>query len=343
MKMKEPLCVSLLAFIMLVVTDPTGAEGRPEPWRNPVSGTNLQQKMFTLSRYGGGLTLFAPYLDPLGSTSNPATSYHTDSSRTDPTRYDASTTATPTRGYPTTTTGFWPRTTGYYPWTTAPPTRGYPYTTTTLRPTTTTRYYPWTTAPPKGGVSVCLRLITSDTNPSIFTLSPSSTPLSLQVTDGGWYLLRFGSNQLRLRPSVPIWPNIGRGMWTSVCLTVDFTKNVVQMFSNMNMSTRKLLMYGYQWSGEPVITFSGFDGQLTDVQVWDYPLRYKEVLYYMSHGYYGSVQGSLLTWSNIRYSLQGRSLLENSYEWQMKLPISKKRRNWALKRKVWQDFRQPVI
>lgn len=43
----------------------------------------------------------------------------------------------------------------------------------------------------------------------------------------------------------------------------------------------------YQWSGEPVITFSGFDGQLTDVQVWDYPLRYKEVLYYMSHGYYG--------------------------------------------------------
>uniref|UniRef100_A0A3P9KN67 Pentraxin n=1 Tax=Oryzias latipes TaxID=8090 RepID=A0A3P9KN67_ORYLA len=291
MKMKEPLCVSLLAFIMLVVTDPTGAEGRAEPWRNPdVSGTNLQQKMFTLSRYGGGLTLFAPYLDPLGSTSNPATSYPTDSSRPDP-----------------------------------------------------TRYYPWTTAPPTRGVSVCLRLITSDMNPSIFTLSPSSTPLSLQVTDGGWYLLRFGSNQLRLRPSVPIWPNIGRGMWTSVCLTVDFTKNVVQMFSNMNMSTRKLLMYGYQWSGEPVITFSGFDGQLTDVQVWDYPLRYKEVLYYMSHGYYGSVQGSLLTWSNIRYSLQGRSLLENSYEWQMKLPISKKRRGWALKRKVWQDFRQPVI
>uniref|UniRef100_A0A3P9H7Q0 Pentraxin n=1 Tax=Oryzias latipes TaxID=8090 RepID=A0A3P9H7Q0_ORYLA len=289
--MKEPLCVSLLAFIMLVVTDPTGAEGRAEPWRNPdISGTNLQQKMFTLSRYGGGLTLFAPYLDPLGSTSNPATSYPTDSSRPDP-----------------------------------------------------TRYYPWTTAPPKGGVSVCLRLITSDTNPSIFTLSPSSTPLSLQVTDGGWYLLRFGSNQLRLRPSIPIWPNIGRGMWTSVCLTVDFTKNVVQMFSNMNMSTRKLLMYGYQWSGEPVINFSGFNGQLTDVQVWDYPLRYKEVLYYMSHGYYGSVQGSLLTWSNIRYSLQGRSLLENSYEWQMKLPVSKKRRGWALKRKVWQDFRQPVI
>uniref|UniRef100_A0A3P9M481 Pentraxin (PTX) domain-containing protein n=1 Tax=Oryzias latipes TaxID=8090 RepID=A0A3P9M481_ORYLA len=317
MKMKEPLCVSLLAFIMLVVTDPTGAEGRAEPWRNPdVSGTNLQQKMFTLSRYGGGLTLFAPYLDPLGSTSNPATSYPTDSSRPDPTRYYPWTTAPPTRGYPTTTTRFWPKTTGYYPWTTAPPTRG---------------------------VSVCLRLITSDMNPSIFTLSPSSTPLSLQVTDGGWYLLRFGSNQLRLRPSVPIWPNIGRGMWTSVCLTVDFTKNVVQMFSNMNMSTRKLLMYGYQWSGEPVITFSGFDGQLTDVQVWDYPLRYKEVLYYMSHGYYGSVQGSLLTWSNIRYSLQGRSLLENSYEWQMKLPISKKRRGWALKRKVWQDFRQPVI
>ncbi|RVE72501.1 hypothetical protein OJAV_G00038690 [Oryzias javanicus] len=292
--MKEPVCV--LAFIMLVVTSLTGAERQAESPED--SGTNLEQKMFTLSSYGGGLTLFAPYMRPPGS----ATSSTTEKSQSNATRSTQITTTT--RPYPTTTTSYWPH---------------------------TTRYYPWTSAPPTRGVSVCLRLITSTSNPSIFTLSPSSTPLSLQVTDGVWYLLRFGSNQVTLRPSIPIWSNMGRSMWTSICLTVDFTKNVVQMFSNMNMSSRKLLMYGYHWSGEPVITFSGFDGQLTDVQVWDYPLRYKEIFSYMS--FYRPVQGSLLSWSNIRYSLQGRSLLEDSYEWQMVQPISKKKLGRVLKGK----------
>ncbi|XP_024119424.1 uncharacterized protein LOC112140651 isoform X2 [Oryzias melastigma] len=310
MKTKEPLLVCVLVFIMLVVTNLTGAERQAE---SPDSGTNLEQKMFTLSSYGGGLTLFAPYMYPPGSVTDSTTSYPTEKSQKNPTRSPTQTTPPPTRGYLKTTTTYWPY--------------------------TTTRYYPWTTAPPTRGVSVCLRLITSTSNPSIFTLSPSSTPLSLQVTGGVLYLLRFGSNQVTLRPTIPIWSNIGRSMWTSICLTVDFTKNVVQMFSNMNMSSRKLLMYGYRWSAEPVITFSGFDGQLTDVQVWDYPLRYKEVFFYMS--FYRPVQGSLLSWSNIRYSLQGRSLLEDSYEWQMKQPISKKKRGRVQKgeAKVRKDFK----
>ena len=45
----------------------------------------------------------------------------------------------------------------------------------------------------------------------------------------------------------------------------------------------------YVWSGEPVIEFSGFEGQVTDVQVWDYPLRYREILNYMSSCVYGYV------------------------------------------------------
>lgn len=35
-----------------------------------------------------------------------------------------------------------------------------------------------------------------------------------------------------------------------------------------------------------MITFSGFDGQVTDVQVWDYPLRYREVTDYMNPSAY---------------------------------------------------------
>ena len=45
----------------------------------------------------------------------------------------------------------------------------------------------------------------------------------------------------------------------------------------------------YVWSGEPVIEFKGFDGQVTDVQMWDYPLSYREVFKYMTSGVYGYV------------------------------------------------------
>lgn len=47
----------------------------------------------------------------------------------------------------------------------------------------------------------------------------------------------------------------------------------------------------YEWPAEPALDFSSFEGQLTDVQMWDYPLSYKEVLYYMSSGYYGYEPG----------------------------------------------------
>ena len=45
----------------------------------------------------------------------------------------------------------------------------------------------------------------------------------------------------------------------------------------------------YVWSGEPVIQFEGFDGQVTDIQMWDYPLSYREVFKYMTNGVYGYV------------------------------------------------------
>lgn len=42
------------------------------------------------------------------------------------------------------------------------------------------------------------------------------------------------------------------------------------------------LCFQYIPSDRPVIQFSGFDGQVTDVQMWDYPLSYREVFAYMN-------------------------------------------------------------
>ncbi|KAK2915471.1 hypothetical protein Q8A73_006065 [Channa argus] len=176
------------------------------------------------------------------------------------------------------------------------------------------------TVSPNSGVSVCLRYITDyqrTESPSLFTLSPSTTPLKVDVLHMNLYnLSRDTYSSQVLKPSIRFLSSGSEtDIWTGVCLTVDSSRNLVQVFSRLDMSIRKFLPYPYVWSGEPVIDFSGFDGHLTDVQVWDRPLRYSEVYSYMTLSSYWSSIGSVLTWSNISYSIRGKTLLEDSYKW----------------------------
>uniref|UniRef100_A0A1A8HZA0 Pentraxin (PTX) domain-containing protein n=1 Tax=Nothobranchius kuhntae TaxID=321403 RepID=A0A1A8HZA0_NOTKU len=274
--------MKLPLFIMMVATN---CASTPDG-----SGLNLNGKMFTLSGYAG-LRLFSPYMPPPWFSTTPHTT---------------------TRPYTTNTR---PYTTNTRPYTTN--TRSY----ITTRPHITTHpYTPWTTAPTTRGVSVCLRYISDFDRFSYFTLSPSSSSLRL-YSDGQGFTLTFnGYNNINLYPRIRLWSDSRQNMWTSICFTVDTVKKVAQMFRNSDMSPRKLLPSQYTWSGEPVIDFSDFEGQVTDVQVWDYPLRYKEVLYYTSAGFYGPYQGSVLNWSYISFSIRGDTLLEETFEQQMKLP-----------------------
>uniref|UniRef100_A0A4W6FUT4 Pentraxin (PTX) domain-containing protein n=1 Tax=Lates calcarifer TaxID=8187 RepID=A0A4W6FUT4_LATCA len=190
------------------------------------------------------------------------------------------------------------------------------------RPSPTRHYYtttPYPTQPPTRGLSVCLRFLTDfvqSRNPRIFTLSPSSSnPLTLGVSGSYWLSYdRYRYANIYLQPSIRFWSEVAPDIWTRVCITLDSSTNVVQLFSGSYMSIRKLLPVRYSWTGEPVITFSGFDGQVTDIQVWDYPLRYREVTDYMNPSAYKLYRGSVLTWSYISYSLRGNPLLEDVYE-----------------------------
>ncbi|XP_062271694.1 uncharacterized protein LOC133977527 [Scomber scombrus] len=241
----------------------------------------------------------------------------------------------PTTPYPRPYTTRPYRTTRY---TTTPPTL-YPNTTHYPRPYRTTRYPYWTTAPTTTGVSVCVRYLTDFEQaqyPTLFTLSPASrTALRLAVRPTGWYTLswdRFSYYRLNLKSDNRFWSNIGPELWTRVCLTVDTIKNVAQVFSGSTMSIRKMLPIKYVWSGEPVIEMAGFDGQVTDVQMWDYPLPYSEIFNYMSGGVYGQYHGSVLTWSNIGYNLRGNTLLEKRYEFQEDEKSSEKSREKSSKK-----------
>ncbi|XP_044066321.1 uncharacterized protein LOC122882705 [Siniperca chuatsi] len=367
MKMKL-LYVPMVMAVMsaLVVTNSGLKTTKSTPWTRTTGpyGLNLNGKMFTLSLNRGEISFFPPNFSP-SSPSWTSRSYTTTyapwttttSRHRTTTTYPSWTTTTPH----TTTTSRRRTTTTYAPWTTT--TRRHrttttPHTTTTSRRRTTTTYAPWTTTPkrttttphtttphPTRGVSVCLRyLIDQQTSSnSIFTLSPSSTPLKLGANNVGWYTLYFGSYSyynLDLHPDIRFWSNIGPDIWNRVCLTVDTVKNVAQVFRDSSISIRKMLPANvqYVWSGEPVIDFSGFDGQVTDVQVWDYPLRYKEIFNYMTSGFYLPYCGSVLTWSSINYSPRGNTLLEDAYEWHARQPISSKRRGHRPKgeKKMWE-------
>lgn len=198
-----------------------------------------------------------------------------------------------------------------------------PYSTPSTTQPYPTRFYRttplWTTAPTPTvtGVSVCLRYLTDSRSiQQFFRLgSDSSYSLYLDLQDTDTYGLRFNNqyNSLVLQPNKNFEGPTSE-LWTSVCLTVDNKKKVAQVFSGSKMSIRKLMPGQMVWSGEPVIEFSSFNGQLTDVQVWHYPISYKDVSSYIYRDFYWPQRGSILTWSSINYSLRGNALLEDSFE-----------------------------
>ncbi|XP_078140002.1 uncharacterized protein LOC144539372 [Centroberyx gerrardi] len=370
MKMKILLYVPTVMTVMMsavvgTVTTATVKSPTKIAWpRTTVyPGHNLKGKMFTLSRYNGGVSLYSPSFNPSPSpssypwtaspypwTASPPSSssstwrptttpYRTSSTwRPTTTPYRTSSTWRPTTTpyrtsstwRPTTTpyrtSSTWRRTTTPYrtssTWrrTTTP----YRTSSTWRRTTTPYRTSSWTTAPPFRGVSVCLRYVAEATDyQPIFTLSPgSSSRMTLSGSPVGGCELSFSSGyySLSFRSYRTFWSNVRPDFWTRVCVTVDTMKGVAQTFSGGKISVRKKLPVQSVWTGEPVIDIPGFDGQLTDVQVWDYPLRYSEIINYMN-GYYGSYRGSALSWSRISYSLRGNSLLEDIFEWQENRPI----------------------
>ncbi|XP_015224782.1 PREDICTED: uncharacterized protein LOC107081081, partial [Cyprinodon variegatus] len=266
-------------LVYLTVTVLTVANTSLHAWPDPTrggSGVNLNGRMFTLSSYNGGVVFYSPYRPPPWATPTPyqtsgyTSRYSTTGSNT---QTNTALTDTSTESYSSThpTT---PRTTH----------------STTRRTTHLTTPYT-TTAPPTRGVSVCLRYITGTQSNKIFTLSPSSSRLSLNINGPLIYQLSLNYQSMYLLPNIKIWPDMKSNIWTNICITLDTVKGVAQMFRDSEMSSRKLINNQFVWSGEAVVDFTGFEGQVTDVQVWDYPLRYKEVLYYMSSGFYGYEPG----------------------------------------------------
>ncbi|XP_060925446.1 uncharacterized protein LOC132999717 isoform X1 [Limanda limanda] len=289
MKMKMKLLFVSIVMVMMSVPGVTTFFREPtttsSTWTTARPAVNLNGKMFTLSSDGGGISFYPP------STTTPTPETTTEWTTTN---YETTTEITTT------------------PENTPTPETTTEWTTTNYETTTTPRTTPLSTT----GLSVCLAYLT-DSSTVLFKLFPSSSyPMTLETDSGVFYSLTWdGYYSKTFKPNVQFWPGgFSPDIWTRVCVTMDSVKNVGQVFSGSNMSVRKRLRYPFPQGQEPVINVPGFDGQLTDVQMWDYPLNYREIIQYMSPSTYGPSRGSVLTWSHISYSLNEDALLEDTYE-----------------------------
>lgn len=93
------------------------------------------------------------------------------------------------------------------------------------------------------GVSVCLRFIrvNSYSTPTLFTLSPNTSPLALRLDRLPQFVLscdKWGRTNIGLQPDIKLWSKIQPEIWTRVCVTVDTERSVAQVFSGSNMSVR---------------------------------------------------------------------------------------------------------
>ncbi|XP_069372358.1 uncharacterized protein [Paralichthys olivaceus] len=200
--------------------------------------------------------------------------------------------------------------------------------------TTFTTAAPWTTW--TTGFSVCLRYLTDylGANPALKLYLTGFDPVTLGASSDFSYSLAndYSYSSLSFRPSIRFWHEVfAQDIWTRVCVTVDRVKKVAQVFSGSNMSIRKILPPQFvcpqcSRADGPVIDVPGFDGQLTDVQMWDYPLDHGGIILYMRSNAYRPSRGSVLTWEDISYSVSGNALLEDVYEAQEPQPISKRGR-----------------
>lgn len=69
--------------------------------------------------------------------------------------------------------------------------------------------------------------------------------------------------------------------------------------------------------GTPAMTLSGFEGQVTDIHVWDQALPLSGLRSY-NQGW-GYPSGNLLNWRDMSYTSDGYAVLENAYGSQGKL------------------------
>ncbi|XP_062372796.1 serum amyloid P-component-like [Sardina pilchardus] len=169
--------------------------------------------------------------------------------------------------------------------------------------------------------TVCLRII-SELQPStaLFTMTMSNSPtLTVRTSPYGQDQMTVEVGQAsKILNTVAEVPSFGKlSPWTSLCVTWDSATGMTQLWKDGKMSVRKGMWRGQSFYGPPVMTLSGFEGQVTDIHMWDKALPLASLRSY-NQGW-GYPAGNLLSWREASYTSQGYAVLEDAYSSQGEL------------------------
>ncbi|XP_071219616.1 mucin-1-like [Salvelinus alpinus] len=176
---------------------------------------------------------------------------------------------------------------------------------------------PYTTPSPSlSALTVCLRYMAEEGKDlTLFSLTQGNYWNLLLERNSGMDFLSIHSSSQSFRSYRLMWSIAGPRPWTSLCVTWEKNTGVAQVWRGGTVSVRKRV-FGQVTNGPPVLKVYKFEGQVTDVEVWDRILSPRWIMSYMSgwQSYWSYTPGNVLTWSKAIYSTNGEVLLErNTY------------------------------
>ncbi|XP_049319178.1 uncharacterized protein LOC103037426 isoform X2 [Astyanax mexicanus] len=102
---------------------------------------------------------------------------------------------------------------------------------------------------------------------------------------------------------------VERWPWKNRCFTWESSSGMAQLWLDGTMSVRKGVARGQVFSGQVELSLYQFEGQLSDVYVWDRALSVQELFNFLYYNY-NFPPSSILNWQWIQYSTSGYTVLE---------------------------------
>ncbi|KAI4875965.1 hypothetical protein NFI96_022098 [Prochilodus magdalenae] len=162
------------------------------------------------------------------------------------------------------------------------------------------------------GLTVCMRVLFEEDKYNLqltFRNSTYGVSYTGPYSTGSYYYLYVSGESVRfnkfsMTPSrQQLWP------WNNRCFTWESSTGMTQLWFDEKMSIRKGVARGQVFSGEVELSLSRFDGQVTDVYVWDSVVACGDLSNFLSYTY-SVPPGSILDWGQIQYSTSGYAVLE---------------------------------
>ncbi|KAG9269417.1 C-reactive protein-like [Astyanax mexicanus] len=160
------------------------------------------------------------------------------------------------------------------------------------------------------GLTVCLRVLTKQQSYGIqLTLENQTDFVRLDGFPNSMHRLYVSGSSVSFDWYFSVASYVERWPWKNRCFTWESSSGMAQLWLDGTMSVRKGVARGQVFSGQVELSLYQFEGQLSDVYVWDRALSVQELFNFLYYNY-NFPPSSILNWQWIQYSTSGYTVLE---------------------------------